>query len=497
METLLSNNNFYKIFTENKIEYNTLNDIINNLDNSLLNELFKYNISKIKINAYLFDNINIKLLFDYIFNNNIQINKINIKFNENTNDNNKLLYITELYKFSNTLFNIYFNYSHIDLNKNELFNIFIKKCKINKVSIYGSELGIYHDKKSYILTDIINELLINNNIKILNYLIEYDDYEFYDSIIKNNSLEKLYIRRSQNYGLSSIVKNISTLKKVMIYSDNDEDMNELITTNKSLEKLNIYGDKFHKSKNHKNFFKTLENNKTIKSLELNSASKENIQLLSETLNINDHIETLKLNDNIDYCIIFKTLQNNKTVKYLKINLQENNIDDFIELLNNNNTIIKINLTINYVNSNINHIILLKLINCLKNNKNIQYLQIYTSINNNDFQLLTDLIKTNNTIKDLIILFSDIEYNFIFDKELLNAILNNNTIKNIYINNYYKLIKVNSDNNFKIVQLPFKYNITFDDIVIKNNSLKYFILDDKIIYKNDNNKIIILNYKKDF
>lgn len=118
---------------------------------------------------------------------------------------------------------------------------------------------------------------------------------------------------------------------------------------------------FNKYKNHKNCFKTLENNKTIKSLELNNVSEENIQLLSETLIINDHIETLILNDKIYYYIIFKTFQNNKTIKYFKINLLEDNIDDFIELLNNN-TIIKINLTINYVNLNINNIILLKFIN---------------------------------------------------------------------------------------------------------------------------------------
>ena len=331
---LINNNYFYKVLLNNTIDYNLLEDIINDIDNNLLIELFNYDIQNINIKAHLFDNIHICLLISYVYNNNIPIETINIYVDDTENINFK--YINYLYNLTKTNFNLTFFYPHLWLSQNEFFVDFISNCKINEINIYGNDCELKNNNKICVNVDIINKLIKENNVKVLNYYIEYDDYDLNNLLHNNTSLENIFILKRQNCGLLKDIQNIPSLKKVNIYHNEYDNLSEFIYDNHSLEYLIIYNsNKYMQYYIPSKFFEELKNNKTIKSLETVNFSNYDINSLSEILPINNTLKNLILSDCIDNTSIFIALINNSFITYLNTYINDNNVDSFINLLNNN------------------------------------------------------------------------------------------------------------------------------------------------------------------
>ena len=489
-------NNHYKKKIINTIDYDELDYMLNLSNNDLnnyLNNLFKKDINQLNIYAYLLDNKNFEILINYINQHNIKIKIIKISIDEKTITNNKLEFLTKIFNFSDTIFNLYLHRTSLNLNNNCIFQEFIKTCKINKVGIYGDDR---YYKDTLYNSDIINKLLKTNNIKKLNYILDNDeDYELYDDLYNNNSLEEFYLLRHQNYGLSETVQNIKTLKKVMIYYDDDINVSNLITNNKSLESLIVYGDKFIKSNIHDQFFETLKYNTTLKNLELRSFSSENEKSLAEVLKVNSSLEEIILFDHIQEPEILNSLQNNTSINYVYINNIDNtNINEFIRLLENNKTINKLDLTLNL--KDIQEDIEDKLFKTLESNKHIIKLHIGLYSNkNNTSDLIYSLIKNNNTITDLYIDYSKYETTNINMLMLSESIKLNKTLNNLQIINCQvkdlddNQIKINnnllSNETLKTLYIPIKsYNNQFNIMIKKHKSLKYIILNENEIVCKD-------------
>ncbi|WGH24789.1 MAG: phenylalanine--tRNA ligase beta subunit-related protein [Candidatus Shikimatogenerans bostrichidophilus] len=404
----------------------------------------------------------------------------------------------------------------LNYNKKVLFKINnkIKFKLINKKDIVYLNCFIIKNKKIY-NNDIYNNLLLSNNYKIENNLIDYINYLIQETgiplILFNYNKNNKYIIKKNNNKIKFYIKKnkfifLKNKGNIIIYNNDKEiNLNGIINNynynvNNNTDKaiLLIY---ILKNKNIRKFIKFFKINNNISNLYKNKINIFNIKYLIYQLK--------KKFNNIES--IYK--YNNIKIKYKKILITFKYIYNFIGLFINRNKILKIIKSLNYNILKFNNKYFIILVN------NFLYI-------NNKIDIINDIIKflNINKIKNKKnILKSRINY---IKKEKINKTIIIDNISNILINyGIYEVINTpfieeKNKNSIIINNKVFlrtnlfssiKNNIIYN-LNRKNNNLKFYEIGNSYIFNKlkkikeeklieililKNNKNILNNYYKIF
>ena len=308
--------------------------------------------------------------------------------------------------------------------------------EIKQLNIINDNNDILINFQNKIIQDIINKkiplynFIQNNNLKSLTFNIDdsinqlFIEKILFNVLINNKSItninlsETLNLKKLKDYlNFNNNISNLSIICYLKYINETDfENFCKYIEQNKSLKHLNIYSvikegipkDKIIFVKN--KLFKALINNQYI----------DSIIFKGESFIIEDTY--------IDWDLIINLLQNNNRIKKLFFNIDlSNNINSFLEYLQTNNSLQKLKIKCIDYNPR-----LLALV--IKNNKTLEYLDLSDSKFSN-IDLMLEFLKTNTTLKYLNlknVSFTD-EY---YTKDIVNSMINevlecNKVIKIIY------------------------------------------------------------------
>ena len=340
----------------------------------------------------------------------------------------------------------------------------------------------------YLYTDNLKTIFKYNNDKFNEFL---DVLKNSDSIL-HLELNQITLNNNKIVDIINILKDKTNINTINININKKSDLSFINNINKFNNVkviLKVSTTKIIENKNFKDFiqksniYRYIPNTKDINDLNfiINNSNLESIDLTFISYSLNKKF--------------FECLKNNTSINKIKINLEDDKqfIYYFSDFIKNNNPINK--LVINYKNNKITNDIK-PLIEAFKNNNKIQYLKLYQWRNINNF---SEVFKYNNTIKTFEIYgepsneifknhiegddlnndkFEELRqlaynsYNIEFNIDnLIKSLYNNKSLENLYINCNTNHINVNINNNINDGFYYIKDNNIFNELFLKNNTLK--------------------------
>lgn len=359
----------------------------------------------------------------------------------------KMLY--KSLKNNNTLkyLNLSFNY----FNKPKYYKYFAKILKINYTLRY---LNLSHCQlKGFECIKIFRSLKYNGLITLdlsFNHLKSNEINYLAKSLKINTSLRYLYLSNNYLKDINQLVDALKNSKlKSLDLSSGKIDENgfillaDLLKTNTNLQHLNLAFNNVKKNKNgHIQLFNSLKVNRTLKTLILyqNNINGNDCLELAEALcnNTLEHLNlafnnlysskyfnyngifqicnALKLNTSLEYLdlsgnklknneivYIISALKVNKTLKHLSLinslvkssKFPDMGLLELVKSLNVNNSLQCLNLSYNYIETDI----VIKIFEILKNNTGLQYINLSdNNIDNNIINYLIEKSKPNKTLR---------------------------------------------------------------------------------------------------
>lgn len=234
------------------------------------------------------------------------------------------------------------------------------------------------------IKSLIEALKINNSIKTLhikslNYYTEYFEFKY-------NKFLTLLINEVLNKEFSKIEE--LDLTEAFLYEGYYNiiinNLCLLLETNKSITTLNLSNCYL---RNIKQIMNSINKNKTLKNINLSNNKLKNIDYIFDLLALNKSIENINLSKN-----------------------DINNIDKLINLLNTNHTIKKIDLSQNKITSICNKMIPNHFVDAYNSNDGFMLSMIQNNTNNSSSILMKDFINSinnNNTIEKIDLSFNNI------------------------------------------------------------------------------------------
>lgn len=405
-----SENNYWSLYLNDDITTEKNNLLINAIKNDKVQRLNLEYIGR-KISDFDF-----LLLFKAITNSKIEY--LNLDY----------LYIEDAYiipfmeSLKSNVFLKYLNLSHVKISETSI-TILADAIKVNKNLQYLnlSHLNPHNETCRYLL----KSLKENDTLKYLNlsmfpihHMVMDDFFEF---LTKNKNLEYLNLSEcnwkcDEFQKLSSILK-FSSIKHLNLSSSKLNTINFMILKN------------------------LLSENETLISLDL---SFNNLKIcISDILNNNNTLQYLDLSYNKIYIDNLPYLINNKNLKYLCMSEQFMLYNYLGVILLNNTTINHLDISKNCIE----HFELYQIAESLKHNNTLLSLKLQPpgliGINKyiNDMKLLglketgisnlADMLKVNNTLQSLDLVYNDIDANDIM--KLIESLKFNSGLQNLNLN----------------------------------------------------------------